>query len=162
MAQLVLPVFPNGTTSINISLAFEKKDGIVYYFHGCLPIFSHPETDISSFRMFTSQLIVNGNCQQVDIIRAFGVPPISVKRAVKLYRDKGVAGFYQKAKRIRKGRVFTPEVLVKAQIFLDEGVSSSDVAEKLAIKNDTLKKALSDGRLIERKSEKKRVKVNGV
>jgi len=160
MAQLVLPVFPEGTTSINLSLAVEKRDEVVYYFHGCVPIFSHPEEDSASFRMFTSQLIVNGNCKQVDIIRAFGLPPISVKRAVKLYREKGAAGFYQKTKLIRKGRVLKPDVLAKAQSFFDEGLPCSDVAERLAVKKDTLKKAVFDGRLLERGVEKKRIKVN--
>ena len=162
MAQLVLPIFPKGTTSISLSLAFEKRDKIIYYFHGCIPIFSHPEDDIKSFRMFTSQLIANGNCRQVDIIKAFGVPPISVKRAVKLYREKGTAGFYQKEKRIRQGRVLKPDVLSEAQKLLDDGLSSSEVANKLKIKNNTLKKAVYDGRLLERSSEKKRVKASVV
>ncbi len=86
MPQLVLPVFPEGSTPISPGVAIEKRDGCVYYFHGQLPVFSHAEDDLKSFRMFTSQLAANGNCKQMDIVRAFGVPYVTVKRMVKLYR----------------------------------------------------------------------------
>jgi hypothetical protein len=29
-------------------------------FHGCLPVFQQEEKDLKSFRMFTSQLVLNG------------------------------------------------------------------------------------------------------
>ena len=94
MPQAILPLFPANGTQINNVLAFQKKDGHVYYFHGALPIFSHPESDMSSFRLITSQLVVNGVCKQAEIVKAFGVSPISVKRYVKLYRQEGAKGFF--------------------------------------------------------------------
>jgi hypothetical protein len=42
------------------------------------PFFYHAEQDRKSFRLFTSQLVVNGNRWQVDIVKAFGISPISV------------------------------------------------------------------------------------
>jgi len=95
MPQAQLPIFPNGATAINTNLAFEKKDGKVTYFHGTMPVFVHDEHDLNTFRMITSQFYVNGNATQAEICRAFGVLPISVKRAVKKYREQGAAGFYQ-------------------------------------------------------------------
>jgi hypothetical protein len=59
-----------------------------------MTVFSHAESDINTFRMITSQFCVNGCVKQSDIIRAFGVTPISVKRSVKTYREKGPKGFY--------------------------------------------------------------------
>ena len=94
MPQLVLPIFPEGATHITAELAFEKRDGWVTYFHGMMPVFRHKEDDVQSFRMITSQFCVNGNVKQVQITQAFGVPPSSVKRAVKLYREKGPSGFF--------------------------------------------------------------------
>ncbi len=155
MAQLVLPVFPEGVTLITPSTAFEKREGTIYYFHGCVPVFSHSEEDKKTFRMFVSQLVVTGVCKQIDIIKAFGIPPIQIKRAVKLYREKGPEAFYQNKKLERKRRVLTPEVLSKAQTLLDEGLSCSQVADELKIKRDTLKKAISDKRLLEREGKKK-------
>ena len=94
MPQLVLPIFPEGATHITAELAFEKRDGWVTYFHGLMPVFRHEEDDIQSFRMITSQFCANGNVKEVQITKAFGVPASSVKRAVKLYREKGPSGFF--------------------------------------------------------------------
>ena len=94
MPQLILPIFPQGVTHISEELAFEKRDGWVTYFHGMMPVFRHEEGDTQSFRMITSQFCETGSAKQVEIIKAFGVSPCSVKRAVKLYREKGPAGFF--------------------------------------------------------------------
>ncbi|MCP4753150.1 MAG: hypothetical protein GY866_19855 [Proteobacteria bacterium] len=158
MAQMVLPVFPEGVTMITQVLGFEKRDGQVYYFHGGIPVFSHAEDDIRNFRMFTSQLFVNGNCKQMDIVRAFGIPSITVKRAVKLYREKGPSGFFEERKVVKKPRVLTPQVLEKAQSLLDEGRSRFEVPEELGIKPDTFYRAIRSGKLIERPVAGKKTK----
>ena len=44
--------------------------------------------------MFSSQLVINGNATQAEIARAFGVPLVTVKRYVKLYRHRGVRAFF--------------------------------------------------------------------
>ena len=92
MPQMQLPLFPDGVEHITSELAFEKRDGQVTYFNGNMPVFIHGENDIPTFRMITAQFCINGNAKQADISRAFGVTLISVKRAVKLYREKGVTG----------------------------------------------------------------------
>ena len=160
MAQLVMPIFPAGSSHITPSLVFEKRDGKVFYFHGCIPVFSHAEEDIRSFRMFTSQLIANGTCKQVDVIRAFGVPAISVKRALKLFREQGASAFYEVRKRTRTPRVMTSTVIEKAQSLLDNGSSRSTVAEELGIKRETIRHAIRDGRLVERRQTEKKTKAN--
>jgi hypothetical protein len=48
-----------------------------------MPVFSHAENDIVSFRMITSQFCVNGYVKQSDVIRTFGVTSISVKSGLK-------------------------------------------------------------------------------
>lgn len=153
MPQLHLPLFPDGVTHITADLAVEKKDGRVTYFNGFMPVFTHDEKDIRTFRMITSQFCCIGYVREVDIVRAFGVPAISVKRAVKLYREKGVAGFY--AKRPSRGpAVLTPAVVEKAQELLDEGMAVGDVAVALDLKKDTLQKAVRAGRLRARGKKK--------
>lgn len=144
--QLHLPIFPDGVTHITANLAFEKKDGRVTYFNGFMPVFTHDEKDIRTFRMITSQFCCSGYVREVDIVRAFGVPAISVKRAVKLYREKGVGGFYEK-RASRGPAVLTPPVMQKAQELLDDGMAVADVAAALGLKKDTLQKAVRAGRL---------------
>lgn len=97
--QILLPLFPLESTLINSRLAVQKREGTVYYFNGSMPIFMHSEADIDSFRFITSQLILNGNCKQVDIVNCFGVSPISVKRWVKRYKgSKELSDFVSKKK----------------------------------------------------------------
>jgi len=146
MPQMQLPMFPDGVEHINAQLAVEKGNGQVTYFNGCMPVFIHDEKDVATFQMITAQFCMNGNATQAEISRAFGVTLISVKRAVKRYRQKGVAGFYQEPNR-RGPAVLTAEVLQEAQRLLDEGLQTSEVAEQLGVKRDTLAKAIRAGRL---------------
>jgi len=154
MPQAQLPFFPEGTTKINSNLAFERQGDLVTYFHGHLPVFQHHVNDTQTFRLIASQFYVNGNATQAEICRAFGVTAISLKRAVKRYREKGAAGFYENPAR-RGAVVLTPPVLVQAQQLLDEGAGIPEMAEELAVKADTLRKAVAAGKL--HKPSKKRV-----
>ena len=146
MPQIQLPLFPAGVTPITQVLAFSKDHGRVTYFNGSMPVFVHEEDDLASFRIITAQFCVNGNATQAEIMRAFGVSKISLKRAVKRYREEGPKGFYQPQKR-RGPAVLTAPVLAEAQQLLDEGLESSEVADRLGIKRDTFSKAVRAGRL---------------
>lgn len=97
MPQTRLPFFPEEITLINTYIGFQKKNGTVYYFNGAMPVFQHPEKDYASFRLFTSQLVVNGNVKQAEIVRAFSVSKISVKRWVKKYREGGAEAFFYRS-----------------------------------------------------------------
>lgn len=146
MPQVQLPLFPSGTTLITPELAFERREDQVVYFNGHLPVFTHAVDDLSSFRMFTSQLIVNGTASQGQIVRAFGVPLVTVKRGVKRYRQGGAKLFFSPpAKRV--GHKLTPERLGQAQQLLDEGVSVPEVSRELGVLASTLHKAIDHGRL---------------
>lgn len=148
MPQTLLPIFPAEATPINDLISFCKRDGAVYYFHGCLPVFTHAESDLKSFRMYTSQLVVNGTCTQAELVRAFGISSISMKRHVKKLRGGGSQAFFGTRQK-RKPRVLTPEVLQRAQELLAQGQPRSAVAKGLGLKRDTLSKAVRAGRLVE-------------
>lgn len=148
MPQTLLPMFPSDVTEINEAVSFAKREGTVFYFSGMMPVYSHAESDRASFRMYTSQLVINGNCTQAEIVRAFGISAISMKRYVKLYRREGTAGFF-KERKARQPRVLTPQTLQKAQDLLQQGKERHAVAQELEIKPDTLRKAIKAGRLVE-------------
>jgi len=141
MPQIQLPIFPPGVTHITPVLAFSKQEGRVTYFNGSMPVFVHEEEDRASFQMITAQFCVNGHAKQAEIVRAFGVTKIRLKRAVKRYREEGPRGFYTPRK--RRG----PAVLAEAQPRLDEGLEPSEVADRLGIKRNTFSKAVRAGRL---------------
>jgi hypothetical protein len=146
MPQLQLPIFPDGVTHITNQLAFMKKDGQVTYFNGHMPVFTHAETDIATFRMITSQFCASGHVKQSDIIRTFGVTSISVKRSVKTYREKGPKGFY--APRVTRGAaVLVDDVVCEIEGLLAGGASPAEVAKALGLKLNTIQKAMREGRI---------------
>jgi len=146
MPQLQLPCFPEGITLINQNIGFIRKDNALTYLYGSLPVLTHDIDDIPSFRMFTSQLYINGSATQAEICRAFGISKISMLRSVKLYREKGVAGFF--APRICRGpAVLTPLVLEQVQERLDVGQPIPNIAKELGLKADTLHKAVRSGKV---------------
>ncbi len=155
MPQVQLPLFPVGVTRINDGLAFSCRDGQVVYLNGHLPVFTHGETELAAFRLFTTQLIVNGSATQGEIVRAFGVSVTTVKRCVKRYRAAGAAAFFTPPKP-RSGRKLTPELLPQAQALLDAGRSVPDVSAQTGVLANTLHKALRAGRLVRRTEVQKK------
>jgi DNA invertase Pin-like site-specific DNA recombinase len=146
MPQIQLPVFPSSSTAITDELAFEQREGQVYYFNGHLPVFTHWVEDIASFRFFTSQLIANGTASQAQISRAFGVPLVTVKRACKKLRVEGAAAFFRPAPP-RHGHKLNAELIAQAQALLDEGLSVPEIGVRLGVLPNTLHKAISSKRL---------------
>jgi len=111
-----------------------------------MPVFQHGEQDLASFKMIVSQFYVMGVAKQSDLVRAFGVNGLLVKRAVKQYREEGPQGFFAPRK-YRGAAVLTTEVCTQAQYLLDQGETPSAVAHRLGLKVDTLSKAVRTGRL---------------
>jgi hypothetical protein len=150
MPQLQLPIFPEGATPITGELAFDRREGKVTYFNGHLPVFQHAEDDLAAFRLFTSQLVVNGTAGQSDIVRAFRVPLATVKRYVKRLRNGGAKSFFV-TPRQRSASVLKGEVKEQAQALLDADHSVPEVAAQLKVLPNTLHKAIRAGRLRQRK-----------
>ena len=155
MPQAQFPFFPVGVTHITPMLAFTCKDKQLIYYTGNIPVFIHDESNHDAFRMITAQFCVSGHTKQMDIVRAFGVTPISVKRAVKLYREEGPNGFFKERNR-RGAAVLTDAVLEEAQRLLDAGLDLGEVSQQLEIKHNTLYKATRAGKL--HSSSKKRIR----
>jgi hypothetical protein len=144
--QALLPLIADGATRISDVISVVRENGQWTYFCGVQPVFQHAENDCRSFRMFTAQLICQGACRQVDIVRAFGVSKNCVIRSVDAYHAGGVHAFFS-PRATRGASVMTPEVTAEAQQLLGAGESRTEVAERLGIKLDTLRKAIQQGRL---------------
>ena len=115
-------------------------------FNGHLPVFVHEKSALATFRLFSTQLVINGNATQAEISRAFGVPLVTVKRYVKLYRESGAAAFFAPAKK-RSGSKLTAQVCQQVQGLLDQGLTVPEVGRELGILSNTLHKAIRAGRL---------------
>jgi hypothetical protein len=141
-----LPLIADGATRISDLLSVVRENRQWTYFCGVHPVFQHADNDRRAFRMFTAQLICQGVCRQVDIVRTFGVSKNSVIRSVNTYRTGGIGAFYARCA-TRGASVLTPEITAQAQQFLGAGWSPREVAEHLGFKLDTLRKAIQQGRL---------------
>ena len=157
MPQVQLPIFPVGAASITAELGFERRDQQVVYLNGHLPVFTHEVSDLDSFRLFTTQLIVNGTATQSQIVKAFGVPMTTVKRCCRLFRERGAAAFFKPAAR-RQGHRLTPQRLLEVQALLDEGQSVPQISRQTGLLASTLHKAIDQARLKQIKKKISRTK----
>jgi transposase len=146
MPQTQLPIFPAGCVEINRDLACRLEGDKVVYFNGHLPVFTHPKTDLASFRLFTSQLIVQGGATQGHIAKAFGVPLVAIKRATKIFRERGSSGFFVPVPR-REGTKLNAEKLEQARGLILLGQPLVMVSQQTGVLIDTLRKAIKAGRL---------------
>jgi transposase len=140
MPQVQWPIFPHGTTPITAERAFERREDPVVYFNGHLPVFTHRTDDLASFRLFTTQLLVNGTATQGQIVRALGVPVRTVKRYVRRDREQGAASFFKPPAK-RRGHRLTPERLAQAQGLLEQGRSVPQISAAVGVLATTLHKA---------------------
>lgn len=156
MPQLQLPIFYDGVNPITNDIGYEKRDKTIVYYCGTMPIFSHQEDDLDSFRTITCQFYINASASQAQIAQAFGINVQALKRWVKRFREKGPKAFYQPRETRGHAPVLTTEVRSKAQLILDTGASVSQTAKELDIGYDTVRKAIADGRLAKKKARAKR------
>lgn len=148
MPQEWLPFVPRGEIQINAAVSCHVREGKYWYFVHDMPVFSHPEGDKRSFRMFTAQLCCTEAARQVEIIEAFGVSKASVLRSVKKYREGGIEAFYSKAKTRGRKKTITDEVIEKAEELFSEGYTRREAAQELGVTYSALAKAISDGRIV--------------
>jgi transposase len=80
-----------------------------------------------------------------------------VKRNVKRLKEEGSSKFFQKRKG-RSAHVLTAGVIEKAQNLLNKGHNAAEVARRLDLKANTIRKAIQAGRL--KKKEKIRKKAH--
>ena len=145
--QLILPSIPAGATEINNRVGVWRENDQCTYFFGGHPIYSHKANDLRMFRIVTSQLIEAGGCRLVDILRTFGVSKNSVIRSMRKLRQGGVEAFFKPRPVRYGGTILTESLINNAQTLLDGQCSRAEVANKLGVKYDTLRKAIYDGRL---------------
>ena len=104
MPQLQLPIFLEGVTLITPELGYSLEDGQVVYLHGMLPVFTHDVTDLASFKMIVSQFYINGSAKQAQIVKVFGINPLTLKRWVKKHREEGAKAFFIEKRGRAKGK----------------------------------------------------------
>ena len=147
--QLMLPIIPYGASEINEKVCIWRGEDRWTYFLGTHPIYSHHASDQQMFRIVTSMLIDTGACRQIEILNTFGVSKSGVVRSLRKLRAGGVESFFKPRKVRVGGSVLTTEKLEKAQQLFQQNYNRREVVEELGVPYDTLRKAISAGRLLE-------------
>lgn len=153
MGQLLLPIFPQDSRMITLSLGFREKDGTVYYLHSGVPIFSHQTGDMTMFRYITSNLVLQGLCTNQDIVDAFHVSVDSVSRWKKKLSEQGEKAFFMPENRHGRCYKLVPQVLERIQNKLDAGQSAYSIAKEESITEGSIRYAFSQGRLKKNKRQ---------
>jgi hypothetical protein len=148
--QLLLPIFPPDAKMITDEIGVQERDGIVYYLHIAMPIYSHASEDLQAFRYFTSNLIHQGLCQNVDIERAFGVSEDSVRRALRKFKTQGEAGFFGPEARHGNAHKIVGIKRERIQAKLDKGQSNYRIAKEEGVVESAIRYALKQGYLKKR------------
>jgi transposase-like protein len=156
MPQMWLPIFPKGVTEINELLAFAQEGDNITYYHGLMPVFTHHKNDTQTFRLILSQFYINGNATQSELVKSLGIPPVTLKRSVKLYKEKGPQGFFEPPKR-GGPRVLTTDTVAEVERLFEEGRDVSEISQQLGVRVDTIKKGIQQGR-VKKKSPNKSIR----
>jgi hypothetical protein len=98
MPQATLPFFSDDMTIVNLHIGVQKRNGMVYYFNGCLPFYQHREDDRSSFKHVICQMLSNNLATRVQLSDAFQIPSRSISRWLAEFKLRGESGFYGKKK----------------------------------------------------------------
>jgi len=96
MPQATLPLFTDDMTIINLHVGVQKRNGMVYYFNGCLPFYQHRESDRSGFKHVICQMLINQLATRAQLSSAFQIPARSISRWLAAFKEDGGGRFYEK------------------------------------------------------------------
>jgi hypothetical protein len=153
MGQLLLPLFPRDSRMITLTLGVREENGTVYYLHSGVPIFSHESGDMNMFRYITSNLVLQGLCNNQDIVDTFHVSVDSVSRWKKKLSEEGEKVFFKPETRHGRSHKLLPHVLDRIQAKLDEGKSAYSIAKEEGISEGSIRYAFKHGRLKKNQSQ---------
>jgi hypothetical protein len=145
--QLLLPIFPGEVKLITPTLGVFARDGIVNYLHCGVPIYSHAAADLNSFRYISSNFILQGLCNKVEISRCFGVSYDSVKRNARRLAEQGERAFFGGDHRGGHCYKLVASVLDRMQRQLDAGMSNSEIARLAGVTEGAVRYAIKQGKL---------------
>jgi transposase len=99
------------------------------------------------FRYITSNLILQGLCNNQDIVDTFHVSVDSVSRWKKKLSVEGEKAFFKPETRHGRSHKLLPQVLDRIQRKLDEGQSAYSIAKAEGISEGSIRYAFKHGRL---------------
>lgn len=145
--QLQLPVFPETTKLINSSVGFFKERDFIYYLHNGSPIFCHHVDSMNNYRYILANLVQSKLCSASEVSRALGVSARNIERYAKKLRNHGMESFFNQTDGRGECYKMTESTLIKAQQFLDAGMSQLKTSKELGLSESCIRYHLKNGNL---------------
>ena len=129
---------------VNEVLSVLTRGGTTHYFHCSLPIGCHAADDRRALRRRVGELAALGVATPAQLARACDLGLRTVRRALRLWRKQGEAGFYA-ARKPRARTAVTPEIKGAAEAALALGASLRATARKVGLHVETLRRNILGG-----------------
>ena len=139
--QYLLEGMPDGAQKINAALSILKKEGKVIYFLGGDNYFSHPQEDKQGRRFALASLMQNGHVRASELENELGIAHRTLMNWKVQCENDGAASFYRQVS-VARAQVMTEQIKAQCTALLASGISASEVARQVGIKDSTLRKAL--------------------
>lgn len=146
-----LPIFPATTKMLSATWGVFKKEEFIYYLHNGSPVHVHKKDDLNTYRYITGSLIVNHACRASDLSKVFGVGVRNFERYAQKFREGGASAFFNPTDQRGKCYKMTPDKLIKAQEFLDAGLSQMKTAEFINVNEASIRYHIKKGSLKKKK-----------
>jgi hypothetical protein len=136
-----------GAIRIGSSLSILEKEGTRTYFIGSDNYFSHPTDDAGAQRFAIASLIANSHVRACEITRSpLGIPHRTLMNWTRQLTEQGASSFFV-PRAVRGSTVLTSQKIVECEEWFRLGTSVAATARKASVKESTLRKAISDGRV---------------
>jgi IS30 family transposase len=145
--QTQLPLFPEKTKLINMTLGYMEHGGFRYYLHNGNPIYCHALKDKNSYRFILANLVTNQLCNIAELAEALGEHRNNIARYAKVFREKGASYFFSRREAHALCRKFTRSLCSEIQFCLDEGQSVYRIAKDYNVSRSTIHYHIKTGRL---------------
>jgi transposase-like protein len=139
--QYLLEGMPDGAQRINAALSILKKEGKVIYFLGGDNYFSHPQQDKQGRRFALASLMQNGHVRASELQSELGIAHRTLMNWKTQCENDGAASFYRQVS-VARPQVMTEQIKAQCTALLARGISASEAARQVGIKDSTLRKAL--------------------
>ena len=133
-----LPLSPGDSIPVNPSLSILRVDGSLIYFHGLLPVHSHPADSPRDRDRVISLLVSLGTATAAQLARALGLSARTVSRAVQARAAHAEAAFSQPPKTRSRSALQGDGQLQQAADLLRDGHSYRQVASALDVSHQTV------------------------
>jgi len=142
--QCYLPFLPRNAVIISDKLALVQDKGQLFFYNASGSIYSCSENDKDAIRIAQAMFVELKIAPPKALAEALGVNQCTIHRNRKKYKKNGVEAFRRK-RRQRAPYTLKGKSRIKAQEYLDKGVSIRSTANNLEVSEGAIRYAIKKG-----------------